>query len=80
MKHHRELSIFLRVEVNALTTLLLNKGIITLDEFQKQVVREAEALDAQYMQNYPGFSTSAMGLHMKLPAAAETMKRMNFRP
>jgi hypothetical protein len=76
----RELLILLRVEVTALTDILLKKGVITEAEFQAALEREARTLDKDYQAKFPGFSTSQGGLHMKLPEAGETMRRLGFPP
>lgn len=76
----RELFIIMRVELNALIDLLLKKGLITQDEFEAALEREANTLDKAYQKTYPGFSTSQNGLHMQLPQARETMTRLGFPP
>jgi len=76
----RELLILLRVEMSALADVLLRKGVITQDEFQAALEREARTLDHAYQEKYPGFSTSQAGLHLKLPQARETMKQLGFPP
>lgn len=74
----RELLILLRAEVSALISVLVRKGVITEPELQAAVERAARDLDKSYEQAFPGFSTSLDGLHMKMPQALETMKRMGF--
>lgn len=76
----RELFILLRVEMTALTDVLLKKGIITAAEFQAALEREARTLDKDYERRFPGFSTSQSGLHMQMPQALETMRRLGFPP
>lgn len=76
----RELFILLRVEVTALTDLMFKKGIITQAEFSAAVEREARTLDKDYQKRFPGFSTSLLGLHMKLPEVRETMRKLGFPP
>ena len=70
----------MRAELSALAGLLIRKGVITQKEFQVALEHEAWQLDRDYEKAYPGFRTSATGLHMKLPEALETMKRMGFPP
>lgn len=72
--------IIMRAEVSALTILLVKKGVFTQAEFEKVLEQEAKALDALFEETFPGFSTSATGLHMKLPEARETMQRLAFPP
>jgi len=76
----RELFILMRAEVTALTWILISKGVCTQQEFQDALAAEAAALDHAYEQAYPGFSTSVAGLHLKMPEALETMRRLGFPP
>jgi hypothetical protein len=76
----RELLILMRVELNALTELFLKKGLLTQQEVTAAFEREARALDKDYEDRFRGFSTSGDGLHMKLPEAAETMRKLGFPP
>jgi hypothetical protein len=78
--HHRELSILLRAEVSALAGLLLRKGILTEQEWQAALELEAKQLDHVYEESYPGWRSVAEGLSMKLPEAAETMRKLGFPP
>ncbi len=54
--------------------------MITDTQFEAALVSEAGQLDKNYEQKFPGFSTAQDGVHMQLPEAAETMKRMGFPP
>lgn len=78
--HHRELSILLRAEQSALTALLLSKGAFTQDEWRDALEREAKHLDHDYEESFPGWRSRPDGLSMKLPEAAETMKKLGFPP
>jgi hypothetical protein len=78
IKDHREVTILLRAEVNALTALLVAKGVFTEEGFRNAVGLEADNLDRDYRARFPGFRTSEVGVHMDLPAAADTMKRLHF--
>lgn len=80
VRDHREITILLRCEVNALAKLLLEKRIMTEKEFSAAIEGEAKYLDEAYQRSFPGFSTTDAGLEMKLPEAAETQRRMNFKP
>ncbi len=80
VRHHRETTILLRAELSALTELLIREGVITQPEFQNALEREAKQLDDDYEQAFPGWSSSADGLHMKLPEAADTMRQLGFPP
>lgn len=74
VRHHRELSIFLRCELSATTNLLIKKGVITLDEFKEQLTEEAVALDMMYEEKFPGFNAEDYGIRMSMPEAANTMR------
>ena len=78
--HHRELSILLRAELSALTGLLMRKGMITQQEYRDAVEAEAKRLDHDYEESFPGFRTLPDGLHLKMPEALETMKKLGFPP
>lgn len=71
----RELLIMLRVEVNTLSTLLAEKGVITTADFQKQLKIEAEMLDKEFEKRFPGFRSTEIGLEVfDVHKAAETQK------
>ncbi len=78
VRDHREVTMLLRVEVNALTSLLIEKGFFTAQEFSAAVGYEAELLDKAYEKRFPGLSTSQHGVNIKMPEALETMK--GWRP
>lgn len=71
--HHRELSILLRAEVNAVTGLLISKGVFTQREFSEALADEAEALDRDYRKRFPGVRSDDNGLLFD-QRAAETMR------
>ena len=70
----RELTICLRVEVNALIGILHKQGIVTSEQWISQLIDEAQALDKSFEARFPGFKSSDDGLIMTLPDAAQTMK------
>jgi hypothetical protein len=78
VRDHREVTMLLRVEVTALTSLLIEKGVFTEGEFSQQVGVEAQHLDKAYEEKFPGVSTSDVGVELKMPEAFETMK--GWRP
>lgn len=78
--NHRELSILLRAEMSAMAGLLMRKGVITQQEWQDAIETEAKQLDHDYEESYPGWRSLREGLSMKMPEAAETMKKMGFPP
>lgn len=62
VRDHREATILLRVEVTALTDLMLRKGLITEAELQAAVEREATALNGAYEKRWPGVTATLTGL------------------
>lgn len=67
-----------RVELNALSTLLIEKGVFTREEFTAQVAIEAGLYDTQLEKLFPGYRTTDEGLSIDPRVAAETNKRLRF--
>ena len=65
----RELLLLLRTDVNALTTLLIEKGVFTVDEFTRQEDIEAGFLDKAMEQKFPGATTDLDGVHIDIKTA-----------
>ena len=80
VRDHREVTILLRAEVNALTALLVDKKVATAAEIEAAFTKEAKLLDADYECRFPGFKSEPHGISMQLPEAASTMRRMNWKP
>jgi hypothetical protein len=74
VKDHREVTILMRTELNALLGLLVKKGVFTVEEFQAQMIEEADHLSAEYEQKFPGLRATEHGISYDIPQAAETMK------
>lgn len=68
---HRELSILLRVELTALTNLLIAKGVVTKEEFEQSLVEEAERLDKEYEKKFNGARSHEFGIEIYDLAAWE---------
>lgn len=62
VRDHRDLSMLLRVEVSALTALLLDKGVFTHEELEGQLIDEAEMLNKMYEQRFPGAMATNAGM------------------
>lgn len=73
VRDHREVTILLRAEVNALTALLIAKGVFSLEQIDAQLRNEAELLSRQYEERFPGFKATDAGLQLDA-RAVETMK------
>jgi hypothetical protein len=80
IRDHREVTILLRVEVNALAKCLMDAGVISPEKWQRQLLEEAEALHEMYKEKFPGMEATDIGIHYDTQKAAETMRRMNFKP
>ena len=78
VRDHREVTMFLRAEVNALTRILLERKVIAPENLARIMAEEAAALDAQYEKKFPGMKSTPTGIDYQLPLAAETMK--GWRP
>ncbi len=78
VRDHREVTILMRAEINVFTKLLLDKQIFTREEFQKQLIDEAEHLSKQYEQKFPGFKSTDLGMEIDPVVAKETVK--NWKP
>lgn len=62
VRDHREVTILLRAELNALTGLLIRKGVITAEEFDEALRYEANTLEHDYQRRWPGVAATADGL------------------
>lgn len=78
VRDHREVTLLLRAEVNALTGLLIQKGVFTLAEFQERITEECEHLEHTLERRFPGMKATDDGIQYDVPIAAETMK--GWRP
>jgi len=75
---HRELSILLRVEATALAALLIQKGVFTAVEYTAQCHVEAEALEKEYQEKFPGYRSVDDGMVVDLPEGLLTIKRLGL--
>jgi len=74
IRDHREASIILRVEMSAVSRLLLEKGVFTLEEFMEVQIKEAEELNKMLEKRFPGITSTDDGIEYDLPKAAQTMR------
>ena len=77
VKDHREVTILLRVEVTALAKILLNKGVMTQEDFQHAMIEEAELLSKDYERRFPGMKATSIGIQYNA-RAKDTMKDWRF--
>lgn len=78
VRDHRELSIILRAELTAISTLLLEKKVFTQEEWEAALEKEALQLDQDYEHKFPGFKTSQHGVDIDITQVSETTK--GWRP
>ena len=74
VRDHRELSILLRAEVTALTRLLIDKGVFSMEEYQNTLIDEANRLSKAYEQKFPGFKATDIGMDVNIALAKDTMQ------
>lgn len=80
VKDHREVTILLRAEVNALTGLLIKKGVFTAEEFTEQMIGEAEHLSAEYSRRFPGMTATEHGISYDVAKLREHGTMEGWRP
>lgn len=79
VRDHREITMLLRAEVNALTRMCIDKKLFSQAEYNEQMTIEAEHLDKSYEKMFPGFTTTTLeGVAMDVAKCRETMK--GWRP
>lgn len=74
IKDHRELSMVLRAELSAMTSLLIDKGVFSEDEWWAKVAECAADLSKQYEGRFPGFKACESGLNIDPKVAAQTTR------
>jgi hypothetical protein len=67
-----------RVDINALTTLLIEKRVFTREEFMAQATIEARLLDAEMESFFPGYKTTDIGVSIDTLVAQQTNARLGF--
>jgi hypothetical protein len=81
LRDHRELSMLLRVEVSALTRVLIDNGYMTEAEWDDHLLTEAVELDAAYQKKFPGMRSTDDGiLVFDGERVAEWMDEGNWKP
>jgi hypothetical protein len=77
VRDHREVTMLLRCEVNALTKCLLDVGIVGRDQFQRALLSEAAQLSEDYERKFPGAKATDVGIQLDA-RAAEWMKKFRL--
>ena len=80
IRDHREVTILLRVEGSALIGLLLRKDVITAEEWEKALEDEADQLNADYSQRFPGITATDDGLVMDVRQISQTGWMKDWKP
>jgi hypothetical protein len=74
LRDHRELGLILRAEMSALASLLINKGVITEDEWWDALADSAADLNGVMERRFPGFKATPSGMDVDVKLAAETTR------
>jgi hypothetical protein len=80
VRDHREATLLLRAEVNALTAILLNAKIVDQDTLMRVVGEEAEYLSAALEKKFPGAEATDAGMTFAVVEWSKTMTRLGFPP
>lgn len=80
VRDHREITMILRVETTAIVGLLIDKGVITLEELQDAITSEAEIMDKSLEGRFRGFKSSPAGMEMDLAVIQEHGTMDGWRP
>lgn len=80
MRDLQDFRLVVRVDVSALTALLLKKGIVTQAEFDEQSTLEANLLEAALQRSFPGYRATDEGMVINPTIARETNKAKHFPP
>lgn len=73
MNDIQEARIIMRVELTAITGLLLAKGVFAGDELNEAIGKEADLLNADYATRFPGFTATDDGIDMDVEMVRKTM-------
>lgn len=74
VRDHREATLLLRAELNALTDLLIRQHVISEGGYLAALERSATQLSDDLAARFPGITATETGLDLKFPEAADTMR------
>jgi len=81
VRDHREVTILLRAEVNALTRILLEAKVVDQEALTRRVMgEEAEYLNQAYERKFPGARAVDDGMSFDVAQWVETQRRLGFPP
>jgi hypothetical protein len=75
VRDHREVTLLLRAEVNALHALLIDKGIIAADEWDRQLAIEAKQLETMLETRFPGATAQDHGMELDIKLVQPWMSK-----
>lgn len=75
VRDHREITLMLRVEVIALVTLLVDKGVITTKEWDVYRELEVAKQEADLEERFPGAEATDFGMSIDLERAEAWMSK-----
>lgn len=79
VRDHREVTLMLRAEMNALVALLIGKDLMSMEDWMAQLTREAQLLDEAMSRRFPGMRSSEDGM-IFTQEAAEWMAGQGWKP
>jgi hypothetical protein len=79
LRDNAEAKLILRVEVNAISRLLIEKGVITADEFMATITNECDEMQKMLENKFKGMKAKDGGMEMTKDAL-QTMKDLGFPP
>jgi hypothetical protein len=81
MRDLQDFRLIARAELNAITAMLVAKGICTSDELRESLAAEALAFDAKLEAIFPGYRATDDGIEIfDTRLAQETNARLSFPP
>lgn len=80
VRDHREITMMLRAESNAIVALLIKKGIFTELEWTQALTAELEQYERDMQKRFPGMLATDDGIQYDVAVANATMQRLNFKP
>lgn len=78
VRDHREATLMTKVELTAIVGLLLEKGIITHEDFHAHLIEEAGVMEQVLEQRWPGARATDDGMTYDLAQASSWMQ--GWRP
>jgi hypothetical protein len=78
VKDAAEKAILYRIELSTLAALLIKKGVFTVEEFNEQLIVEADLYDKALQKKFPGFKSTDTGMDINVALARDTTQ--GWRP